>query len=776
MAQEIAQSHLLSSTSSEGLAGETTPPPGVSVELCPVTGTVPPPNRDEIDWNGDVDRATSSLITILTANGESTLDTNTQELGLGTLRAIAGGSYMNRLAVGEVPAAIALLYKESQASTHSPKVVTNTQRAVLLGGAKEGGASDRGEEKDREQGNADPTQQQMNLPVLKLKQDVKTRWNSTFDMLQRIVQVKAAVIATVALQRSDLSIKEQDWEIIEGVLPLLKPFYEITVEISAEKNVTLSKVIVFCNLLKSFLQRHASNNEKVVAVQSALKKGMEDRFKDIENNILYAECTILDPRFRQRVFKNQRACEVALQGLRHKIGRVQLIQQDIPEPVPNPSEISASSSSGNLNKEESIWDEYDKEINKIIRPDNQSAAGIRELDKYLNKEYLDRKKDLLQWWHDRHYSPLDSDSEQEDCLVEDDVRSDNEDAMVDFIEDTSPTSRQDDPENHVASLESTNLEVTSSTSHRIITLPQRSIRGKNNHVWSTTKGRTTGRTSAINIIRTNRGPTRMCRNVFDPLLCFQLFITDEIVDEIVKWTNVEMIIKRQNLKEISASYRDTNAMEVWSLIGILTLTAVMKDNHLSTDELFDASFSGTRYVSVMSRERFEFLLRCLRMDDKSLRPTLRSDDAFVPVRNIWEIFINQCRLNYVPGSNLTVDEQLLGFRGRCPFRMYIPNKPDKYGIKFPMMCDASTKYMIDAIPYLGKSTKTNGLPLGEFYVKELTKTVHGTNRNVTCDNWFTSVPLAKNLLQTPYNLTIVGTIRSNKREIPEEIKTLVHGR
>lgn len=73
------------------------------------------------------------------------------------------------------------------------------------------------------------TQQQMNLHVLKLKQDVKTRWNSTIDMLQRIVQVKDAVIATVALQRSDLSIKEQDWEIIEGVLPLLKPFYEITV-------------------------------------------------------------------------------------------------------------------------------------------------------------------------------------------------------------------------------------------------------------------------------------------------------------------------------------------------------------------------------------------------------------------------------------------------------------------------------------------------------------------------------------------------------------------
>lgn len=78
--------------------------------------------------------------------------------------------------------------------------------------------------------------------------------------------------------------------------------------------------------------------------------------------------------------------------------------------------------------------------------------------------------------------------------------------------------------------------------------------------------------------------------------------------------------------------------------------------------------------------------------------------------------------------------------------------------------------MIDAMPYLGKNTNTEGLPLGEYFVKELTRSIHGTNRNVTTDNWFTSIPLAKNLQLEPYKLTIVGTLRGNKREIPEELK------
>lgn len=243
-----------------------------------------------------------------------------------------------------------------------------------------------------------------------------------------------------------------------------------------------------------------------------------------------------------------------------------------------------------------------------------------------------------------------------------------------------------------------------------------------------------------------------------------------MLEEIVKWTNAEIRIKKQNYEKYTSTQNDTSKEEIRALLGVMVLTAALKDNHLTLDELFNTEYSGTRYLACMSKERCDFLLRCLRFDDKAFRLQLLKEDPFTPIRNIWEMLMTQCRQNYVPGTNVTVDEQLLAFRGRCKFRMYIPNKPDKYGIKLGMMCDSGTRYMVNSIPYLGKSTNTGGLPLGEYFVKELTHSIHGSNRNVTMDNWFTSVPLAKKLLQQPYKLTLVGTLRANKREIPDEMK------
>ncbi|XP_067102693.1 piggyBac transposable element-derived protein 4-like [Osmerus mordax] len=65
-------------------------------------------------------------------------------------------------------------------------------------------------------------------------------------------------------------------------------------------------------------------------------------------------------------------------------------------------------------------------------------------------------------------------------------------------------------------------------------------------------------------------------------------------------------------------------------------------------------------------------------------------------------------LQAAEGPEVTVDEQLLAFRGRCPFKQYMPSKPAKYGIKSWVACDAKSSYAWKMQVYTGK--QMDGVP------------------------------------------------------------------
>ncbi|XP_031338368.1 piggyBac transposable element-derived protein 4-like [Photinus pyralis] len=164
----------------------------------------------------------------------------------------------------------------------------------------------------------------------------------------------------------------------------------------------------------------------------------------------------------------------------------------------------------------------------------------------------------------------------------------------------------------------------------------------------------------------------------------------------------------------------------------------------------------------------KFILRALRFDNVNDREFRKQFDKLAPIREIFDDFVYRCKTNYNVSELVTIDEMLESFRGRCAFRQYIPNKPAKYGLKILAMVDARSFYTHNLEVYVGNR------PDGPFkvdnsaavVVKRLIQPISGTGRNVTCDNWFTSIPLALELLQK-HNLTLVGTLRKNKREIPE---------
>ncbi|XP_036340468.1 zinc finger BED domain-containing protein 1-like [Rhagoletis pomonella] len=206
-------------------------------------------------------------------------------------------------------------------------------------------------------------QVEMQLPILKLKKSVPTRWKSTYDMLARIIEVKDAVMSTIAILRPDLIIDTIEWEIIEGSLPLLKPFYGITTGISSEIDVTLSKVIVFINLIQRYLAKTSPKNEKLSLFYRSLRQG----------------------------FREPNACDTAIQNLKNKIVQTDYSQTETKVVIPD-SQAQAVNN---------IWYDYDKDVRNIVKPQNKTVAAIVEVNRYLSEPYLDRNHNPLEWWHVR---------------------------------------------------------------------------------------------------------------------------------------------------------------------------------------------------------------------------------------------------------------------------------------------------------------------------------------------------------------------------------------
>lgn len=307
------------------------------------------------------------------------------------------------------------------------------------------------------------------------------------------------------------------------------------------------------------------------------------------------------------------------------------------------------------------------------------------------------------------------------------------------------------------------------TSPHIIEPTQRVIRAPNRHIWNSQPGPQNVRTASRNIVFSRRDVVGTARDALTPDECFLEMFDETMFNKIIQHTNAEMNRKKVNYNNRTSFIHPIDIVEMKAFVAVLVNSAVCKDNHLAVRELFDTEYSGSCYKSIMSSERFEFILTCIRFDDRETRVERKKEDPFAPIRELWDDFTSNCRSKYKPGSYVTVDEQLLGFRGKCMFRMYIPNKPSKYGIKIVLCCDNTTYYMIHGVPYIGKKTPTRGLPVAEYFVKEVTKSIHGSKRSVTMDNWFTSVKLADDLLQDPFNLTVIGTIRLNRKGVPKEL-------
>ena len=200
--------------------------------------------------------------------------------------------------------------------------------------------------------------------------------------------------------------------------------------------------------------------------------------------------------------------------------------------------------------------------------------------------------------------------------------------------------------------------------------------------------------------------------------------------------------------------------------GVLILAGVFRSNGEATESLWDEETGRELFRSTMSLETFKIISRTIRFDDRDDRPARRQRDKLAAIRMVWDKWVARLPLIYNPGPNVTVDEKLMPFRGRCPFRQYIPSKPAKYGIKIWAACDAASSYAWNLQVYTGK--RHGGAPeknQGMRVVLDLAQGLSG--HNITCDNFFTSHELGQELLKR--KLTMLGTVRKNRTELPPQL-------
>ncbi|KAL6100943.1 uncharacterized protein ACO6RY_07977 [Pungitius sinensis] len=242
---------------------------------------------------------------------------------------------------------------------------------------------------------------------------------------------------------------------------------------------------------------------------------------------------------------------------------------------------------------------------------------------------------------------------------------------------------------------------------------------------------------------------------------FRLFVTPAIEDIVLEMTNLE------GRRRYGDDWKGMDRVDLRAYVGLLILAGVYRSRGEAAASLWDAESGRAIFRATMPLKDFHAYSRLLRFDDRETRRERRASDKLAAVRDVWDAWVLRLPLLYNPGPEVIVDEQLVPFRGRCPFRQYMPSKPAKYGIKTWVACDARSSYAWKMQVYTGKPTTGGGggpeRNLGMRVVLDVTEGLAG--RNVTCDNYFTSYELARRLLAR--GITVVGTVRKNKPELPK---------
>ncbi|GFR57726.1 PiggyBac transposable element-derived protein 4 [Elysia marginata] len=174
------------------------------------------------------------------------------------------------------------------------------------------------------------------------------------------------------------------------------------------------------------------------------------------------------------------------------------------------------------------------------------------------------------------------------------------------------------------------------------------------------------------------------------------------------------------------------------------------------------------YHAAMKRERFEAIhstmLHCSATEAESVQ-------KIAPFMNS---LLKNFQAAFYPWQNLSLDEMVIGWKGRFKYRQFNAAKPKKFHIKMFGLCNSTTGYTYNLLGYFGseRAYDPESDPDGESAIRVfqtlLTPLIKG--HHIFADRYYTTRNLVDYLLCRHVYYTF--TVQSNRRGFPAEMKTL----
>ena len=235
-----------------------------------------------------------------------------------------------------------------------------------------------------------------------LVSSVKTRWNSVYLMAVRALEMRQALVLFFDEYSIDEEEKltDEDWKLLKTLTAVLRPLYLVTLELSAEKMTTISKVIPVYSILLDAYSTKVRNEEKY---RKMLLDALNHHFKDIEAQDVYTNATIFDPRYKNVAFSTRDKANQAEKQAKSDAMKAVSIESEEGNDDEDESDEEREKSSMESDFDD-LWSKFDqKKVNPPGRrskvTDYKKECINLEMKKYLSLPKVERRECPIKWWN-----------------------------------------------------------------------------------------------------------------------------------------------------------------------------------------------------------------------------------------------------------------------------------------------------------------------------------------------------------------------------------------